>query len=237
VPEKAAVIIPTYNENQNISALINNILNLRIDFDLRIFVVDDDSPDLTWKTVERISRSEPKISLVRRMAEAGRGSAGMEGFQRALQWGADYIVEMDGDLSHDPVYIPELLNGLKDYDAAIGSRFVRGGKDSERSFFRRILSLTAGYFIKRALALNINDPTSGFRAFRRDAARKILDRKPRSSNQSIIVETNFIAARANLKIKEIPIIFYDRKSGRSKLGVKDLLNCIIKVFQLIKLKV
>ncbi|MFQ5722145.1 MAG: glycosyltransferase, partial [Candidatus Aminicenantales bacterium] len=135
--KKVVIIIPTYNEKENICFLLNQILTILNDFDLRILVVDDNSPDGTGQLVQSLSGQEPRIQILIRKGKRGRGTAGLVGFQKALEWKPDFVVEMDGDLSHQPQYLPNLLSQAEQNDIVIGSRFIAGGKDLDRGYLRK----------------------------------------------------------------------------------------------------
>src|SRR3990167_6927980 len=147
---KTIVMIPTYNERDNISPLLEQIL--KIDRDIEVLVVDDNSPDGTWRIVEDMSEKESRVHLLLRKRRKGRGVAGIDGLKYALEKGADYIIEMDADFSHNPKYIPEFLNAVKDYDVVIGSRFVKGGQDKDRGLMRRLITKLAGMYVRMLLA-------------------------------------------------------------------------------------
>ncbi len=153
---KTFVIIPTYNEAENIGGLITKILELNIE-DLHVLVVDDNSPDGTGDMVENLAKKDKRVILLRRYKRKGRGSAGIDGFKYALGKGADYIIEMDGDFSHDPRYIPEFIGAIKDCDVVLGSRFVRGGRDVGRGLKRKIITKLAGIYVRCLLKIDIKE--------------------------------------------------------------------------------
>jgi len=213
----AVVTIPTYNERENIGPLLQEILALRAGDDLRVLVVDDDSPDGTADAVAEIARRDPRVRLLLRKEKRGRGLAGIAGFREALRTGADFVVEMDGDGSHQPAHIPSLLDAAKDYDIVLGSRFVEGGKDSDRSLTRRLVTFLVRRFIRRLFSVPVRDVSSGFRAFRREALEKIGIDSLVSTGPSVVLEILFKAHRLGLRIGEVPIVFIDRQRGKTKL--------------------
>src|SRR3989339_87867 len=207
------VMIPTYNERENIFPLLQQVLE--IDKDIEVLVVDDNSPDGTWRIVEDMSEKEPRIHLLLRKRRKGRGVAGIDGLKYALDKGADYIIEMDADFSHNPKYIPELLREIKNYDIVIGSRFVKGAKDVGRGFARTTITRLANLYIQLILGLRIKDPNSGYRCFRRNVLERINLDKVKAGNADIVQEIIYKCHKKGFKIKEIPIIFKDRKAGKT----------------------
>ena len=225
-------MIPTYNESGNIERLIYEILDLNI-FGLNILVVDDNSPDGTGQIVEEISKRDRRVKLLLRMRDRGRGSAGRDGFLYCLKSGADVIIEMDADFSHDPRYIPVLIDGLRDSDMVLGSRMVNGGADIGRSSFRRAITKLANFYIRTVLGIKIKDCNSGFRCFKKEVLTAIDVGRIESSGSNIVQEVLFKAYLKGFKIKEIPIIFTERKIGKSKITITQLLK---NYFMILKLK-
>ena len=230
---KPFVMIPTYNEKDNIGNLIKSILKLRIK-NLEIVAVDDNSPDGTAEIVENMSKKNKKIHLLLRTKNKGRGSAGRDGFIYCLKKGADIIIEMDGDFSHDPKYIPLMIEELKDADLVLGSRRVKGAKEVGRSLARRTITRLANFYIRIILGLNVKDCNSGFRCFKREVLERIEPKKLESSGPSIVQEVLFKAHLNGFKIKEVPITFVDRTKGKSKLGLPQL---AAGYFMVLKLKI
>ena len=159
-------MVPTYNESGNIERLIKEILAQGDD--VGVVVVDDDSPDGTWKIVEEYSKRDPRVHLLRRIGRRGRGTAGIEGFQYAVKQGVEFIIEMDADFSHKPSYISSFLKEMKDCDLLIGSRMVKGGGERGRGPLRQLITKGANLYIRLMLGLPYKDATSGFRIFRRE---------------------------------------------------------------------
>jgi len=226
-------MIPTYNEKENIKALIDRILKLKIK-NLQIVVVDDNSPDETWKIVEDISKKNKNVHLLLRKKDKGRGYAGRDGFVYCLKHGADAVIEMDADLSHDPKYIPSMLKELKSADLILGSRMVENGKEIGRSLFRRFVTWGANLYIRLMLGINAKDCNSGFRCFKRKVLEKIEVEKLESKGPAIVQEVLFKAHLKGFKIKEIPITFVNRTKGQSKLGIPQL---AIGYYMILKLKI
>ena len=218
---KPFVMIPTYNEKENISNLINKILKLKIK-NLHIVVADDNSPDGTWRIVQDISKRKKNVHLLLRKKDRGRGSGGKDGFIYCLKHGADIIVEMDADFSHDPKYIPALIEELKNADLVLGSRRVKGSREIGRGPIRRMITYFANLYIKLLLGLNVKDCNSGYRCFKRKVLEKINLNRIESKGPAIVQEVLFKAHLKGFKIKEIPITFVNRTKGKSKLGIKQL---------------
>jgi dolichol-phosphate mannosyltransferase len=226
---KTVVMLPTYNEASNIKFVIDEILNCGADLD--ILIVDDMSPDKTYKIVEEISKTSNKVHLLLRKEKKGRGYAGKDGFLKALAMEADYIVEMDSDGSHSPKYIPEFLKIIENYDVVIGSRYINGGKDEERSIIRQIVSNFSRWYLSFVLGVKIQDPTSGYRMFKRAALAKFATELT-ASDPFIITEVLYKIKENNLKVKEYPITFLARFSGKSKLRLGTLITYLFKVLKL-----
>ena len=227
---KTFVMIPTYNEKENIRNLIDKILKLNIK-DLHIVVVDDNSPDGTWKIVQEISKKNKNVHLLLRKKDKGRGSAGKDGFIYCLRHNADIIIEMDADMSHDPKYIPAMLKEMENADLVLGSRRIEGAKEVGRSFFRRIITNLANLYIRTMLGLKVKDCNSGFRCFKRKVLEKTAETLE-SKGPSIVQEVLFKAHLKGFRIKEIPITFVDRTKGHSKLGIPQLLAAYFMVLRL-----
>ena len=218
---KTFVMIPTYNESENIAALIDKILSLNIG-NLHIVVADDNSPDGTWKIVEDISRKNNKVHLLLRKTDKGRGAAGRDGFIYCLKNGADVIIEMDADLSHDPKYIPLMMDELKNADLVLGSRRLKGSREVGRGIIRRFVTFGANLYITIMLGIKVKDCNSGFRCFKRKVLEAINLNRIESKGPAIVQEVLFKAYLKGFKIKEIPITFVNRIKGKSKLGLKQL---------------
>lgn len=225
---KTLVVIPTYNESDSIESLIKKLLSYNLD----ILIVDDNSPDGTWRIAQEISKENNQVKLLRRTGKRGRGLAGIAGFKYALEHLYDYIIEMDADLSHDPTDIPKFLEAIKTCDVVLGSRLVKGGKQIGRSFYRRLLTSLANFYIRLILGINIRDCNSGFRCFKRKVLEDINLDALTSTGPDIVQEILYMAYIKGFKIKEIPIVFAERKLGSSKLGMKHLYKGYIKVLRL-----
>lgn len=221
---KIMVMIPTYNEKENIARLINDILN--INNKIEIVVVDDYSPDGTWKIVKNTKNK--RVHLLLRKKNRGRGLAGIAGFKYCLDHKADVVIEMDGDFSHEPKYIPTLISRIKECDVVLGSRNIKGGKDS-RGFIRRVVSKLAAFYIRAMLGYKIKDPTSGYRCFKSNVLKSIKLDSITATDPFVVTEVLYRCHKKGYKICEVPITFVERKKGKSKLGFKILLRNLIKI--------
>jgi dolichol-phosphate mannosyltransferase len=210
------VIIPTYNERENLPILVRQIL-ARPDY--HVLVVDDGSPDGTGQLADQLGTEFPgRVEVMHRTGRRGLGRSYVDGMTRALGTGADLICQMDADLSHDPQYLPEMVAAAVEFDVVIGSRYLKGVSVVNWPLRRLVLSTFANSYVRFITRLRARDCTSGYRCWRRDAlARLQLDRLA-SDGYSFIVETLFQAARAGCRIGEVPIIFVERREGLSKLS-------------------
>jgi dolichol-phosphate mannosyltransferase len=225
----AFVTLPTYNERENIERLIGEIR--RQEPDIGIIVADDDSPDGTWKIVREIAKHDPKVFLLRRTQNKGRGAAGVEAFQFALARQADVIIEMDADFSHDPQHIPTFLEKIKDFDVVIGSRTVAHGQDL-RKLLRKSLTLLSTFYVRAVLSLPIKDCNSGYRCFRSDVLKAVNLSSILSTGPSIVQELLYKAYLKGFSIAEIPIVFVDRQAGKSNLNLVKLIQGLFMVLKL-----
>lgn len=224
---KTIIVVPTYNESENIEHLIKDILNLNLD--LEVLVVDDNSPDGTADIVEKMSKVNSLVHVLVRKSLKGRGAAGKEGFKYALDNGADYIIEMDADFSHDPKYIPDFLDAVKNYDVVIGSRFVKGGKDLNRGLFRKIVTKFASIYVRCVLGINIKDCSSGYRCFRREVLETINIDNTISLGPAVLHELLYKSILKGFRIKEISIVFVDRKKGKSTFDFRVMLEGFLMI--------
>jgi dolichol-phosphate mannosyltransferase len=228
---KTFIVIPSYNEKENIKNLIEEIFNLNIK-DLEIVIVDDDSPDGTWKIVKELTKEYSALHLLHRKEGKGRGSAGVAGFKYALAHGADYLLEMDADFSHNPKYIPAFLERMNEADVVIGSRAVPGGGDVGRSRVRRVITRLANLYTRIVFGFKVRDCNSGFRCFKRKVIEDIDLDRTMSDGPAIVQEWLYKTHVKGFKIKEIPIVFKERELGQSKLHIKGLYKGYFMVLKL-----
>lgn len=217
--KKSLIIIPTYNEADNIPIVIQKIIDLNIP-NLSILVVDDNSPDGTGKVVERIAKNDMRIHLLARPGKLGLGTAYVEGFRFAIDRTFDYVFEMDADLSHDPKDIPRFLEKMETHDLVIGSRYLTGVNVINWPLSRLLLSLFANWYTRGITQMPVKDCTSGFKCFRREVLESIDLDQISSDGYSFQIEMTYKAWKNNFKIHELPIIFVDRTKGSSKMTRK-----------------
>jgi dolichol-phosphate mannosyltransferase len=224
------VVIPTYNEAENIAELIRQIIR---EPRFCVLVVDDNSPDGTAGIVQRLANQSEQVRLLSRPRKEGFGAACIAGHKQALAEGADFIFQMDADFSHDPIYLPSLLAATeKDCDIAFGSRYVTGGGTKDWGLLRRALSKLANLYSRHILNLPVKDCTSGFRCYRRVVLENIGLDSIFSNGYAFQVEMTFRALLHDYKIAELPINFPDRNIGRSKMRKRDILEAIYMVWHL-----
>lgn len=233
--KKVVVMIPTYNESENIRPVIESILELNSGLEITVLAVDDNSPDGTAREVEKLGAQDPRVKLLLRKKRRGRGTAGAAGFQAALAFDPDLVIEMDGDGSHQPRFIPDLIKAAESADVVLGSRFVRGGRDVDRSFLRRLITWAVRCFIRWLFSFPVKDVSSGFRCFRADALRRIDPEDLISTGPSIVLEVLSRAYQAGLTIKEVPITFVDRQRGKTKLNSTILLETLVMALKFKKM--
>jgi dolichol-phosphate mannosyltransferase len=221
---KAMAMLPTYNEAPNIEQLLLQIL--RQGPDIGAVVVDDNSPDGTAAIVERLRQKDPRVHLILRKEERGRGTAGIAGFRYALRQGIPFIIEMDADFSHQPFYIPSFLNQMEDCDLLIGSRLVEGGGERGRHYLRKWITRLANAYIRLILGLPVRDCTSGYRVFRREVLEAVELDQIISQGPSVVEEVLYKAHKRGFRIKEIPYILEERKAGESTFNRKIMLDAL-----------
>jgi len=225
------ILIPTYNERENIERLLQIILDLYPDMD--ILIIDDNSVDGTIEVIRRFSESYRNIHYIIRVDERGLGSALLRGYREAIERGYKYLIQMDADLQHDPAYISELMDRLKGgCDIVIASRYIEGGGIENWSLTRRIISWGANTFVRLLLGIKARDLTSGYRGFNLSKLNEVLDDLEGASGFVMQVETAYHMHRKGFKICEVPFIFKSRAHGTSKLGFKVVLEFFIRVLKL-----
>ena len=221
---KVVVVIPTYNEKENVEnmakAVLEQVSPESEDFSLELLFVDDNSPDGTGGIIEGLMKSEPRLHCLHREKKEGLGRAYVAGFKKAMELGADIIIQMDCDFSHDPKDIPRLLEAMTATEApdlVIGSRYVKGGGTPGWPFKRRLISRCGGIFIRTVTGMPIKDPTGGFRCWRRKTLEGLDLDTVESAGYSFQLEMNHRTWKRGFTIKEIPITFTDRGAGYSKI--------------------
>jgi dolichol-phosphate mannosyltransferase len=216
------LILPTYNEAENIEAIIaaaGEVLARAAPEGFRVLVVDDGSPDGTGEIAEGIAAEHDWVRVLHRSEKNGIGPAYLAGFRHALDRGAGYVMEMDSDFSHDPADLARLLEAIHDgADLALGSRYVPGGGVSDWSLLRRLISEGGSTYARRVLGLRIRDLTGGFKCFRREVLEAIQFDDVRSHGYAFQVELTYRAVRSGFRVVEVPIVFRDRQRGQSKMS-------------------
>ncbi len=232
-PCAAAIVVPTYNEAENLPLLAERIFALGVP-DTRIIVVDDNSPDGTADVARSLSdRYGNRLDIIERSAKNGLGTAYKVGFMHAIEQHANYVIQMDADLSHAPEYIPEFLRELEHADVVVGSRYTAGGGvDEEWRFRRHLLSAIANYGIRAVVGLKVKDSTTGFKAFRADALKEIDFKEFRCKGFGFQAEVAYACQRKGHRVVEHPITFYDRAHGESKLSLSIILEAFWRLFLL-----
>lgn len=227
---KTLIIIPTYNELDNLPKLLSEVLSRNED--INVLVVDDNSPDGTAAYVEKEMQLNNRLHLIKRASKQGLGTAYIAGFKYALQNHFDFIFEMDADFSHDPKEIPKFLNEINNYDLIIGSRYITGVNVINWPMRRLLLSWFANLYTRFITGMPIHDATGGFKCFKRKVLESIDLDKVRSNGYAFQIEMNFKAWKKGFKIKEIPIIFVDRMKGKSKMSKKIVREAVTMVWKL-----
>ena len=227
-----AAIVPTYNEKENIESLVTQLLALPLE--LRVIIVDDNSPDGTGDIADRLATEhDDRVTVIHRAGKLGLGTAYVAGFKRALSEGADLICTMDADFSHDPRYVPDLVHKIgQGYDLVIGSRYVDGGGTSECTLIRKLLSWGANAFARAALGLHAHDATAGFRCYRRQVLETAGIDQIKADGYSYLIEMLFRIQRQGWKVGESPILFQNRRQGVSKISQDEIVRAVWTVLRL-----
>lgn len=228
---KSVIVIPTYNEKNNIEQLLDKIFTLNIK-DLSVLVVDDNSPDGTGDQVEQLKKKYNSLDCLHRQEKNGLGPAYVAGFTKALEQGADYIFEMDADLSHDPKYLPNFLQAIENADLVLGSRYITGGGVSNWNFSRRFISKFGNIYARIILGLPYHDLTGGYKCYRREVLQKIDIDNLSSVGYNFQIETTNAAHKHGFRIVETPIVFIERAEGKSKFSAFIILESFWKVLLL-----
>ncbi len=226
----ALVIVPTYNEAENIQQLVTQILEQPIPAD--VLIVDDNSPDGTGKLADALAAQYERVQVLHRPGKMGLGTAYLAGFRRALEEGYAYAITMDADFSHHPYYLPKLFAIMGGCDLAIGSRYVKGGGTTGCTLPRVLLSRGANTFARLMLGLKAHDCTAGFRCYKTEVLRQIDLDSIFSSGYSFLVEMVTRCQRRGFTVGEIPIIFHNRQLGRSKISRVEILKSVYTIFRL-----
>lgn len=225
------VVIPTYNERDNLPALVPAVLQHD---GYRVLVVDDSSPDGTGEVADRLAREFPgRVDVLHRTGRRGLGRSYIDAFRRALATGTPLICHMDADLSHDPKYLPELVAAARQYDVVIGSRYLNGISVVNWPLRRIVLSVFANRYVRGVTRLEVRDCTSGFRCWRREALAAIPLDRIASDGYAFVVETLYEAARRGCRIGEVPIIYIERRQGASKMSPRVIIESVLMPWRLL----
>ena len=230
---KTTVVMPTYNEADNLVQIAAELMTLDLD-DLHLLIVDDYSPDGTGKMADHLAAQYcNRVQVIHRHGKMGLGTAYVTGFRYAIESGSDVVIQMDADFSHSPSYIPAFLDKISECDVVIGSRYVADGKVDERwSAWRRFLSWGGNVYARLITGLRVNDVTGGFRCFRRDALMALDLDRIRSEGYAFQIEVAYACQRKGLQLVELPIYFEDRSMGLSKMSWRIILEATWRVWQM-----
>jgi glycosyltransferase involved in cell wall biosynthesis len=228
---EAVTVVPTYNERENIEALVSEILALSVP--VKVVVVDDNSPDGTGQIADRLAAAHPGwVYVLHRPGKLGLGTAHIAGLKKALDMGASRLMTMDADFSHHPRHIPAMLQKCDEVDLAIGSRYVDGGRTTHCTVFRKGLSRGANGFAHLMLGLRARDATAGFRCYRREVLESIDLDSIRAEGYSFLIELLFRCQQAGWRVGEVPIVFANRLRGASKISRQEILKALWTVLRL-----
>ena len=223
------LVIPTYNEAANLDRIVRAAageLARAAPEDHRILIVDDSSPDGTGAIADSLAREMPAVEVLHRGAKSGLGHAYLAGFAYALERGAQLVLEMDADFSHDPRYLPDLLRAAQDADLVLGSRYVAGGGVRDWGLVRRLISRAGGWYARTILRVDVHDLTGGFKCIRREVLEAIDLPSVRAEGYVFQIEVTYRALLAGFRVREVPIVFSDRTAGSSKMSARIALEAI-----------
>jgi len=230
---RGVIVIPTYNEIENIEVILQKVFELELGVD--VLIVDDNSPDKTYAKVQELidaNTYKGQLHLVIRQNKEGLGKAYIEGFKWCLVRDYAFIIEMDADLSHDPKYLPSFIENIKEYDLVIGSRYVAGGGVVNWSMLRKFISFGGSTYARTILGISVKDVTGGFKCFRREVLEAIDLDGIISAGYAFQIEMTYRTILKGFKVKEVPIIFEDRVAGKSKMSKKIFIEALQNVVTL-----
>jgi dolichol-phosphate mannosyltransferase len=227
----AWLVLPTYNEAENLERIVRAAIPelASATEDHHILIVDDGSPDGTGQIADRLAEEFGAVEVLHRTAKEGLGRAYLAGFQQVLESGADLVLEMDADFSHDPRDLPRLIAAAEDADLVLGSRYVAGGGVTDWGVFRRLLSRGGSWYARTVLRVPVRDLTGGFKCFRRGTLEGIDYRNTHADGYGFQIEITYRAIRAGYRVREVPIVFRDRKEGTSKMNARIAVEAVWKV--------
>jgi dolichol-phosphate mannosyltransferase len=227
-PGPVWVIVPTYNERANLEPLVAAVRSEldRCATDHRVLIVDGSSTDGTGAIADRLARADPRIEVLHEPGKRGLGRAYVTGFRRALSAGAALVIEMDADFSHDPAYLPRLIDATRDADLALGSRYVTDGGVENWGPWRRFVSRGGSWYARTVLGISLRDLTGGFKCFRREVLEAVDLDAVRSEGYAFQVELTYRALQAGFRVVEVPIVFSERQAGHSKMSRRIMFEAI-----------
>jgi dolichol-phosphate mannosyltransferase len=225
------LVLPTYNEAANIEPIVDAVLAqlAATSPDHTVLVVDDNSPDGTGEIADRLAAEHEAVKVLHRAGKEGLGRAYIAGFTRAIEGGADLVLEMDADFSHDPADVPRLIEAAADADLVLGSRYVEGGGVAGWTSGRRALSRGGSWYARAILGIEVHDLTGGFKCFRRQVLEELDLDEIHADGYGFQIEMTYRAARAGFRVREIPIVFHDRRAGESKMDTRIAAEAVWKV--------
>jgi dolichol-phosphate mannosyltransferase len=231
VPDRALVVVPTYNERENVERIVATTLAQHESLD--VLIVDDGSPDGTGEIADRVAEHNPRVHVLHRPRKMGLGTAYLLGFRWALERDYAFVFEMDADFSHDPAHLPQFLEAIQDHDLVLGSRYRHGRVTVVNwPMTRLLLSYCANIYARVVTGLHLGDATGGFKCFRREVLQAIPLEEVRSNGYAFQIEMSFRAWRKGFRIAEIPIVFVDRTDGESKMSNRIIREAIWMVWRL-----
>ncbi len=230
MPELGLVVVPTYNERENLPQIVPRIL--AIDSRLQVLVVDDNSPDGTGRFADELAAADPRVHVLHREAKQGLGRAYLAGFRWALERDYNWIFEMDADFSHDPRYLADLIAKVSDADLVLGSRYASGVNVINWPMSRLLLSWFANKYVRWITGLPLTDATGGFKCFRREVLEAIPLDRVRSNGYAFQIEMSYRAWKKGFKLAEVPIVFVDRVEGQSKMNKRIVREAVWMVWWL-----
>lgn len=226
-----SVVVPTYNEKENLPTLLNAINKVFADEKIagEVLIIDDNSPDGTGQLADQLKEKYDFLKVIHRPSKLGLGSAYRDGFRAAE---SRLLLTMDADLSHDPAYIPRFIEKAEHADVVVGSRYVDGGGIIGWGLYRRLVSKLANFLARIAIGAGVSDMTSGYRAYRKEVFEKVTTEGIKSSGYAFQLEIIYEIKKKGFKVDEVPIIFTDRRAGKSKLGMRDIISFLVLTIKL-----
>ncbi len=226
---RAVVLLPTYNEHENLPRIVPAILAAA---PVDLMVLDDNSPDGTGALADTLAQTQSRLEVVHRSAKQGIGAAYLDGFERALAAGYEYILEMDADFSHPVDHLPQMLKLAESYDVVLGSRWVKGGGTRNWPLHRQLISRVGSFYARSILGVGVRDLTGGFKCFRRQVLEAIDLKTIRTTGYAFQIEMTYRAIKKGFRVVETPIIFVEREQGVSKMSRRIVVEAVMKVPQL-----